>query len=246
MPSTTDTSLTSEQREQLLGNEQLIADLLAIRNPSAPPAAGASQFLKFLQSSAGTAFITVIFGGIMGSVVTAVFQMYSKQREMQLSAYQQKLTKRQETVSAAFELIGNSFAPADTLYRFHTELGNSPTGKNPGDQAAWQKQWDAVRQDLEGARRNWSSSEKRTFLSLSYYFNDDRDVKRSWGQVNTALTGWFDYVSDKCRDGSPELCKSGSDQAKTALNHAIDTLGCSLENAAREESEPRVKCEGTG
>ncbi len=243
MPTKAETPLTDEQRKQLLENERFIAEVLAIRDPRPASGSTTGPFLKFLQSSAGTALITVVVGGLMGSIVSAVFQMYSKQREMQLSAYQQKLNKRQETIAATFDLIGTSFAPADTLYRFRTELGNSPSGMSPAQQGDWQKKWDGIRQEFEEARRKWSSSEKRTMLSLGYYFGDDRELKDAWKKVNTSLTAYFDYVSSNCRDGSPTLCKSEIDKTRTDLNKAVDNLGCRLESASRETSDPPVKCD---
>lgn len=233
-----DTPELSKEQKQQLDNERYLAEVIRIRHGKDEiPSQSQSRWQnvqRFLESSAGTALITVLLGGLMGSVVSAVFQIYSKQREIELLTYQQRIEKRQETIKTTFDLIGSSFAPADTLIRFRTEFANSPIGLKEDALDEWNKKWAAISEGFEQAQRKWSSEEKKAVLSLSYYYNNSRQVKAAWKDVNQSMTSYFVYVADNCRDASPEMCKSEDLAKKKDLDGAINYLGCTLEQASKD------------
>jgi hypothetical protein len=79
-----------------------------------------------LESSGGTALITVIIGGLMGSLITAIIQIGIKSREFEqarvksrgdqaLVAYKDYLEQQRETMKHAYQLIGNCVSASDDL-----------------------------------------------------------------------------------------------------------------------------------
>lgn len=245
--------LTEEQKTHL-GIERFIAESLKIRNPKDDASSISSgkwkNFVKFLETTAGTALITVVLGGIMGSLVSFAFQFFAKERELALLASQQRIEKRQKTIETTFDLIGTCFAPADALVRFRTEAGNNPTTMDEKDKPGWEKDWEIIRKNFEEGQRKWSSEEKKAVLLLSYYFNDSKYVKESWKEVNQSLTDYFDYVAENCRDAAPDICK-GEDkknnlkEMRSRLKDGIEYLGCTIEEASKDKPLTESNCKKT-
>ena len=87
---------------------------------------------RFLQSSGGTALITVVLGGIVGSLITGMVQSATHEREFDLAwlkargdqalgAYRDYLDKEQGLVSQAYGLVGEVAASAETLINLASE-----------------------------------------------------------------------------------------------------------------------------
>ena len=68
-----------EEKEQLLQHEAFIKEILTLRDKARgdnPKPA----WQRFLETTGGAALITVLIGGIMGSIITGLIQQGSKQR----------------------------------------------------------------------------------------------------------------------------------------------------------------------
>jgi hypothetical protein len=237
-------SKLSDEQKALINNEMLIAKVLEIRNPpeSSPPVPVKAGWQKFLESSGGTALITVVIGGIMGGLITATFQFYAKQREMELAAYQQKLEKRQETMKSAYDLIGLSSAPADNLIRYKLMPGNDTTLYTDKEKkAAKEREWAGILEKLEDAQQKWSAEEKKAILSLSHYYSNNTEVKNAWKELNKTLPAYF-VCAKRCASNSTEVCKS-CDQQRKALGENIEFLGCTVEKASKDTDNSQITCE---
>jgi hypothetical protein len=229
--------LTDEQKEQLQA-ERFIAEVLKIRNIEEKTAAQTTweRIQTFLQSSAGTAMITVIFGGVMVTVISAEFQMYSKKREIALLNLQQNIEKRHETVKSAFDLIGSSVGPADTYLRFNVAPENLPGVRRDKEDLRKQRdRMDAVDIEFEEAQRKWSGEKTKALLSLCFYFSDNEPIKDAWNDVDQAVSDYFEDVRKQCRVLEP--CKDLKKRGNPNLTKATSYLSCVLEYEAAVESK---------
>jgi hypothetical protein len=159
-----------------------------------------SRWRVFLESSGGTALITVLIGGIMGTIITALVQVYQKDREFQnawmktrgeqaLAAYNDYLTKEQETVKNAYELIGHSISASDDLIDVTTPDWN-PSAVEHIDQ-----QRSDMIDNYNKIDVRWRTERETVGLLMTYFHHGQRDVASSWHEVQDSVTGYMDCAS---------------------------------------------------
>src|SRR6185503_4847747 len=103
-----------EDKEQLLEYETFIKEVLARREGAGKGGQTKPVWQRFLETTGGTALITVLIGGIMGSIITGMIQISAKNREAQQArltarnsqaqvSYKEYLDKELEIVNRAFD-----------------------------------------------------------------------------------------------------------------------------------------------
>jgi hypothetical protein len=221
---------------------------------TAEPAAGADRtpaWLQFLQSSGGTALITVVLGGIVGSFITGMVQSAAHEREFDLAwlkargdqalgAYRDYLDKEQGLVSQAYGLVGEVAASAETLINLASE-GMDWQRVRSEDQSLVMEQRRAVRKAYNDAETRWRRQREALGLLMVFYHQGSPAVSRAWREMDHALSGYLacaetfheahqvlkvEFLTRTTIDAS---CK----EARAGLDARLDALGVALHEGRR-------------
>lgn len=176
------------------------------------------RWQRFLESSGGTALITVIIGGIFGQWITASFQQNEKEREFQqawmksrgdqaLVSYKEYLDQEQEVMKRAYELIGNSIAASQDLI--------AQTGKdfNPEQQIEIQKKFNEV-------SVAWRSERTKLELLIGYYHPEQPQMLRDWQNLSEAVSVFVGCASRWNNSWDDEWRKTGRSPSQEEIHEA--------------------------
>jgi rubrerythrin len=154
-----------------------------------------SLLISLLATPGGAALVTVILGGILGTLLNSCIQAGLKDREMEqarqksrgdlaLIEYKDYLERRQEAIKSVFETVGKCAAVSLALIS-RTEL-------DPKDYRTSQDKWLQENSDAEdkllAAQKEWRTKQDSLGLQVSYYYENDVDLMNSWNEVKASLT----------------------------------------------------------
>jgi hypothetical protein len=187
---------------------------------------------KLANSAAVVALITVIGGGIAGTVITAKLQMKAKEREIATAENSQYVHARLQVVSDAYDLLGRTiWSSTELIVITGPEFTTAVPPQSENEKAtAGQKQ--DIRKTFNEVDRLWNSGQQRTGLLLSYYHNGAAEVTRHWHRAASAVDAYSDcarswYLANENRGADyknacqPE--RRAVDEALIALTSALDT-----------------------
>jgi hypothetical protein len=191
---------------------------------------------RLFHPSVVVALITVIGGGIFGSVITSTLQRKAKEREMALAEYREYVSARLKFVTDTYDLVGRAIVAADGLIVI-TRPEFVVRDANDENQRATAAQKVEVRKAFNDANAQWNTAKLRTGLLLRYYHYGSRPVGSTWNGVSEAVDAYF--VCSRSwflahPDGAEALpvCR---DERKRAIA-ALGTLGDALEEARHGEA----------
>ncbi len=155
------------------------------------------RWQRFLESTGGTAVITVLLGGLIGQWINLTVQKSLKYRDFQqqwmkargdqaLVSYNQYLTQENEFIQRIYDLIGSCVsASADLIILTAPEF-------SPGSHKGIESQKTTVRKKYNEAISRWRSEKEKLGLLMGYYHYRQPDVFIAWGQVQEAVTEYMD------------------------------------------------------
>jgi hypothetical protein len=214
--------MTPEQQE-LLRHEEFIASVERIR---AGDGKQKKRWLEILNSSAVTTLITVVLGGIVGSVIVSNYQDKQKQVAAAQEQYQVFLSKQRDVVDHAAQIIGDGQFDSAGLIGLTLRNFNIRNAKHQFSPEL-QKQRDDILSFHNSYLRQWGTDSFKTELLLDYYFLGQKDVPGTWSTTVDRLNdlnacAWEQYREahehDKFSDPNNPPC---SDQQK----NLADALG---------------------
>lgn len=177
-------------------------------------------WMRFLESSAGTALITVLIGligGLLGSLVTSMAQSSAKTKEFKLAAYKDFLEQEREIVFNVAELIDQSIAASDDLITITGE--DFDPARYPGIEP----QKLSIRQTYNTLDRKWRSQYHRISFAIGYYHRGRPDVIRAWTSVQEATTRYMDcaHLWHSTHSTAPVATASACKVEKDALKSGM-------------------------
>lgn len=196
--------ITPEDKEELLKDEEFVAKLLARQKPPAadeptekPPEKPPDKpkWQRFLETSGGTALITVLIGGALGQLISWSFQQNQKDREFQqkwmeargaqaLVSYKEYLDQEQKLMQRTYELIGNCVAAT----------GHLEDIMRPGFSA---KQREEYENAFNAASKEWDGESKKLQLLISYYHKGQKDILERWDELSDAVATYKGCTAEK-------------------------------------------------
>jgi hypothetical protein len=235
-------SISPEEKEALLQHEAFIKEVLALREEKAKDSQPKPAWQRFLESTGGTAFITVLIGGIMGSIITGLFQAGAKDREAQQAqlaarsnqaqvAYKEYLDKELETVNRALDLIGGCISASDDLIESTTPVFDSGNYKGK-DREDIEQQVVGFFDEYNDTDKRWRREQYKIGLLIGYYHHGKPGVITAWQDVQNSVTTYMDCANDLSvdYDNSKPIEKYGSCKAqKQKLRDYLDNLTKSFE-----------------
>lgn len=194
----------------------------------------------FLESSGGTAMITVLIGGIAASCVTAIIQSGSQAREFQdawlkargdqaLIAYKEYLEQEQQTVKRAYELIGDCISASQDVITLTTpEFAPGSRHGLGAQRESMLKRWNEV-------NGMWRRENAKLGLLMSYYHRGSPEVSSAWNEASHSITAymicattWFSQYpdhpapADKLEAGVCQVQEGHYKESLTKLSSALD------------------------
>ena len=197
---------------------------------------------RFLETSGGTALITVLVGGMFGQFITWTFQEKAKEREFQqewmksrgdqaLLSYKEYLDGEQELMKHAYELVGNNVAASEDLIEITgEEYAASDNPKTKQQMLETQKRYNAV-------NAQWRVEDKKLEMLMGYYHQGLPRMRGDWRELSGALSAYNECASvwkkewDDKRDEvpTPEDVKGACGKERDRLDASIDQLNSTQE-----------------
>jgi hypothetical protein len=197
---------------------------------------------RFLETSGGTALITVLVGGMFGQFITWTFQEKAKEREFQqewmksrgdhaLLSYKEYLDGEQELMRHAYELVGNNAAASEDLIEITgEEYAASDNPKTKQQMLEMQKRYNA-------ASAQWRVEGKKLEMLMGYYHQGLPQMRGDWRELSGAVSGYVKCASmwkavwDAKRNEvpTPEDVDGACGKERGRLDDSIDRLNATQE-----------------
>lgn len=209
----------SSEEQHRLEHERLIAEVSALRKALAEKSKPWWQIV--LESAGGAALITVIFGGVLGGLVTGMYQ--SAQAKIQReSAAQKKLQElRFQAETEALQLVSTTVAATEDLLQLSTKSFLQ----------ASKDQQDGIRKSFTLADATWRKQNTIVIrFKFHYYYRDNPEVMMAWKQTRERVSS---YVScaDQWVEQHPRYVEglgAGCVAERAAILDSLDVLQKSL------------------
>ena len=187
---------------------------------------------RLLESTGGTALITVLIGGVAGQWITATFQEKNKEREMSLAAYSDYVKQEQDIVKRAYELIGTCVAATDDLMVLPQPAFNLDS-REGGEKKKLEGQREDIRSRYNDCDLKWRRDRETLGLLMAYFHHGQMEVTAAWRSAEDNVSHYMDcarmfYISTPSSDVElPAPCV----MEQTALRQSLDALSRSFESA---------------
>jgi hypothetical protein len=221
----------SEEEARLLHHEAFMAELLRQRMPPGKEERAKPPWQRFLESSGGTALITVLIGGIIGTIISGSIQEAAKDRELSMIAYKEYLEKQQEVLQRVYERIGGSLSASDDLIKLSTKdyAVTSYEGKQKEEVSNLR---DSIKKKFDDSDIAWRNERDSLGFLMSYYHPKQVKVIEAWRGVKDSVTNYM-RCADNWIDNHFLLEKKEADKAceneRTAFSNSLQQLSTSLD-----------------
>jgi hypothetical protein len=190
----------------------LLAELVRHVNlPSEPKPYIKPRWQVFLESSGGTALITVFVGGIVaatvGQYLTYRYQHALRQREVATATYEAYLKRSDETLVHSFLLVGRVVSASEDLIRVAHPRSRPAKYPTPA-RSQIMKQHNEIVEAFQSATTAWRTERSQQALLLQYYHNAAPEVSKAWEDLQRSVSVYSDcavrlYWYTEAHDGSP-------------------------------------------
>lgn len=196
----------TDDEKRILRNQVLITEANRIRNSSKSETKPPWQ--RVLESTGGTALITVLIGGIFGTIISSIIQSNSKEREFQqtwlkargdqaMVGYKDFLEKQQETVKKLFERIGNIMsASEDYITLTSPELTPLNIDLSPEEKKGIEKQRTSIKERFNSSNRDWRNEREILGMLVNYYFPNKSETQTQTSTSDTNVTAAWQQVKE--------------------------------------------------
>jgi hypothetical protein len=195
---------------------------------------------RLIESSGGTALITVLLGGIVGQCINLSIQKGLKEREFQqqwmkargdqaLASYNQYLSQENELVQKSYEIIGNCIATSDDLITLTTPHFA------PGSHEDIEAQRTEIRIRYNAVDSQWRTEREKLGLLMSYYHHTQPEVVKAWADVQESVTNYMKCAEDwyRSHEQSAGDISHACEKEKKVLKARLVILTNSLEASRR-------------
>lgn len=145
--------------------------------------------MAFLQSSSGATLITVLVGGIFGTIITSMVQNMVRIHEESRAQAREVVAARLAAVQGAFSMVGEMIGSAEELI-----VVTGPEydltryeGTERDDMVA---EIHRILDEYNRVDREWRVSKDSHALLLSYYHPQETEVAPRWAELSAAIGGF--------------------------------------------------------
>ena len=186
----------SEAESRFLHHEAFVAEVLKARASSHNSDTSKPAWQRVLESSGGTALITVVLGGLLGQLIAWSIQSGLKDREFQetwmkargdqaLVSYKEYVNQEQELMKTTYELIGSCISTSEDLI-----ILTSPEFA-PDSFVGAAEQRTALRQKYNKVDAQWRSEKEKIGLLMGYYHPNQPNVTLAWHETQESISKYM-------------------------------------------------------
>lgn len=254
----------TEDEARLLRHEAFVSRLLQQRAGDVQPqVARKPVWQRFLETSGGTALVTVLIGGIFGSIISATIQSYQSDRafrdtwlkalgDQALVAHKEYLDKQQETVGRSFGVAGGSISAAEDLITVKSPAFN-PT-RYEGEAKERQIKFNqSVLDNFNTRDKQWRNERDVLGLLMNYYHPGQNEVQRDWQSLSELITefmdcsyAWFQKNPAPIDPSEAIECLAKRKQLKAAIEKLGESLDRNRTYAWKGWQDPKQIAIGSG
>jgi hypothetical protein len=231
----------SDSEAGFIHYEEFVSRVLRERAKSEQGGGSKPAWQRFLESSGGTALITVIIGGLLGAWISGIIQSGAKDREFQqawlkargdqaLISYKDFLDKQQEIIKRVYERVGTCISSSEDLISLSKpELAK--TADYEGEQKERLKKYRVTVQDkFTLSEAEWRNDREALGLLMDYYHPRQVKVVEAWRNVKESVTRYMGCASDwSARNPLSTEIESACKPQKDSVVKSLEQLTASLE-----------------
>jgi hypothetical protein len=190
MPGIDDPRRHAEELKRSLLVAELLRHTLAV---GAPKQHWRPWWQVILESSGGTALITVIIGGIVagtvGQYLTFRYQQSLRQREVATATYEAYLKRADETLTHSLSLIGQVMSASENLIQLSNPWWN-PERYPVAARSEIEAQRAESFKTFRATTNTWERERNQQTLLLQYYHNANPDVTNAWKKLQQSVSSY--------------------------------------------------------
>jgi len=198
-----------------------------------------SSWWRLLESSGGTALITVLLGSVGGAWISGIIQNGQKDREFQQSwlkargdqalvAYKDYLDKQQDIVKRVYERIGTSISASDDLISLSRPEFALPHSESE-QKVKMRKYREEIREKYNTSEREWRNEQETLGFLVDYYYPKQNNVLTAWQELAERVTAYYSCANQWLKDHpitdeSDSACKQEKEAFSSSLNELTKAL----------------------
>lgn len=209
----------SNEEQHGLQHERLMAEVFALRKALAEQSKPWWQIV--LESAGGAALITVIFGGMLGGLVTGMYQSAQAKIQRENAARKRLQELRFQAETEALQLVSTTVAAAEDLLQLSSKSFLQ----------ASKEQQDGIRKAFTLADATWRKQNTIVIrFKFHYYYRDNPEVMMAWKQTRERVSGYVNCAGQWAEQhpGYIEGLGVGCTTEKAAILDSLDVLQKSL------------------
>ena len=221
----------SEDEERILAHEAFITEVIRRRKENDPNAVPRQSLLRFLESTTGTALITILLGSLLAPIVISHIQTSRTRDDQALAEYKLYLTHQQEVVTDTYDLVGRMIYSAQDLITL-TKPTFDMTRIDKEDKETIEKQKREMIGKYNSTIKEWRIKENMQGLIISYYFYGAQEVQKSWGATQKAVDDFVKCAQDRHEEflnhpeisSQPDKCSIYKEPVKISLSELAHSI----------------------
>lgn len=196
----------------------------------------------FLESAGGAALITVIFGGVVASIVGQSiahrYQAELKKRETAVAAYNAYMADATSTVTGALDVIGRLLAASDGLIRL-SDFYRNAVARHEGEAAVKQKR-ETVIHHYETTLTTWRAEREPLSLQIMYYHQANEEITAAWLELRADVDAYAKCTEEGVLYGTtggppvPEPHDEKCGRARISVDRSLARFILARRRAARQ------------
>ena len=194
------------------------------------------DIFRFLESTGGAATITVVLGGLVGTLLNSCIQASLLEREHALVAYQNRLERERRNMEQMYHVIGEAVTAAENLIGL-TDDAFDPDNYSGAAAAAVTEQRLALIREYNMLDAKWRAGQYVQDLQVAYYDQNSSDaIVQEWNSLEAAVTKLRKCAEDVFRRHreDPSIDTAGEcDGEKDTAAVRLETLTAMLSTMSR-------------
>ena len=224
------------EEEDLLHRADLIAEIYRRRDADRPQEESEKKLLKFLQSTGGTAIITILLGSLLAPLVISHIQVRNARDNQAMDEYRQYLKLQQESVKETYALVGRITYGSQDLITL-TKPTFDLQRVDASEQQDLVKQQQDMLKNYNDTIKEWRVKENIQGVLITYYFYGHPEVSDSWSSVEQAVNDFTRCAQDIhekfIKKQALTTERSDCEKKKVVISSSLENLSRSISTARR-------------
>lgn len=184
---------------------------------------------RLLESNGGAALITVLIGGVFGTLLSQNFQNKQQEREQKMKLYTLSLNSQSAVATSSMELIGETVYAISSLTETKgPDFAFDPS--DPEDRKDKEQQIKNIELKFNLISESWNKKALSQGFLLCLNYNKSPEIELKWNQILELVNNFQDYA---CK-----IPEGGYDEAKTTdFVMTISKLTSELMSSMRSEQQ---------